>query len=647
MYLLEIFFLTIAILFFFNSFGFFIINKIFFLDKNNQDLVYVSSILGVSIFVISTSFFYFILDFNIKLISILFIIVFILTLIINLYNNKDIFFKVNCRILLLVWPIILVFVFLAYFYGQQFYVFRGNHWDYFHYIKQSLLVFNYNFSSFKNIETFQYLAPDKDILFRNGTYQLLNDVFMYNRPAVSLFLSFILNFKFLNLFQIVYCFTIVLLSLICISAYFFILKVFNRSSVVLPIIFTLSFWTIYIFEISALAHLLSLGIIISMITLSFFIIEELNKKNYSFFLIFSLFNVSIFIIYPEIFVFYSIYLVLLFTFFLIFFRKIIKDNINILFFSLVIFIFVSLLGLTSSYKHLIWLSSGFNFIKNIDFWGYYGAFIIGKENLVQDLNFVAIVKKKILLNNLNIFQLIEEIINQHFDKGFYFLFLNIIPSLYGLYFLSVSKIENFNFLIFLVLTIFLNFYFIKIVIKNFINLFKKIDNYSLVFFSLLLTWFCCSLILSFNGAMWGLIKLYFYFFPIFFIFAYFYFKQTNKNFFLKPNKKLLILLVFFPFYKYGIFNNGIGRYDSFPSIINQELKKNFSWNINEGDLKGCNNFLIDINLDSESLPKLYYIKLILDYNNIIYSYSNVANKTSNSYDCKIDSKDKTFRITRL
>ena len=90
-----------------------------------------------------------------------------------------------------------------------------------------------------------------------------------------------LNFKFLNLFQIAYCFTIVLLSLICISAHFFILKVFNRSSVVLPIIFTLSFWTIYIFEISALAHLLSLGIVISMIALSFFIIEELNKKNYS------------------------------------------------------------------------------------------------------------------------------------------------------------------------------------------------------------------------------------------------------------------------------------------------------------------------------------------------------------------------------
>jgi hypothetical protein len=491
------------------------------------------------------------------------------------------------------------------------------------------------------------LAPDKVVLFKDGNYTVLNDVFNYKRPAVSLFLSFLLNFKFLNLFQIVYCFSIILLSLVCISTYFFILKVFNRSSIILSIIFTLSFWTLYIFEISALAHLLSLGIIISMIALSFFIIEELKKKNYLFFFTFSLLNVSIFIIYPEIFVFYSIYIILLFILLLIFFREIIKNNINILFFSLIIFIFISLLGLTSSYKFLILLGNGFDFIKKLDFWGYYGAFIIGKENLVQDLNFVDFIKNKILLDNLNSFQLIKEVVNQHFEKGFYFLFINIIPSLFGLYFLSVSKIGSFIFFIFLVLSIILNFYFIKIIIKNFRILFKKIDLYSLAFLSLFFTWLCCSLILLSKGAMWGLIKLYFYFFPIFFMFAFFYFKHNGNNFFLKPNKKLLILLVLFPFYKYTIFNHGIGRYDSFPSIINPELKKDFSWNINESDLKNCNNLLIDITLDNQNLPKLYYVKLILDYNNIIYSYLNIKKKPFNNYDCKIDSKDKFFRITRL
>jgi hypothetical protein len=190
------------------------------------------------------------------------------------------------------------------------------------------------------------------------------------------------------------------------------------------------------------------------------------------------------------------------------------------------------LGLTSSYKFLIWLGNGFDFIKKLDFWGYYGAFIIGKENLVQDLSFVAFIKKKILLDNLNSFQLIKEIVNQHFEKGFYFLFINIIPSLFGLYFLSVSKIDSFNFLIFLVLSILLNFYFIKIIIKNFRFLFKKIDLYSLVFLCLFFTWLFCSLILLSKGAIWGIIKLYFYFFPIFFMFAYFYFKKNDNNFFL-------------------------------------------------------------------------------------------------------------------
>jgi ABC-type microcin C transport system permease subunit YejE len=76
MYLLEIFFIVMTILLLFNSFGFFLVNRILFLDKRNQDLVYASSILGVCTFILLTSFFYFILDFNIKLISILFIIIF-------------------------------------------------------------------------------------------------------------------------------------------------------------------------------------------------------------------------------------------------------------------------------------------------------------------------------------------------------------------------------------------------------------------------------------------------------------------------------------------------------------------------------------------------------------------------------------------
>ena len=81
---------------------------------------------------------------------------------------------------------------------------------------------------------------------------------------------------------------------------------------------------------------------------------------------------------------------------------------------------------------MIWLGSDFNFIKNLDFWGYYGAFIIGKENLVQDLDFVTIVKKKILLDNLKLlfqtvffsYQNYQQLFHQHevYQVKMYFLF---------------------------------------------------------------------------------------------------------------------------------------------------------------------------------------------------------------------------------
>ena len=44
----------------------------------------------------------------------------------------------------------------------------------------------------------------------------------------------------------------------------------------------------------------------------------------------------------------------------------------------------------------------------------------------------------------------------------------------------------------------------------------------------------------------------------------------------KYNKKyLLIMLVILPIYKYSEFNHGIGKLDSFPSIIKKNSKFNF------------------------------------------------------------------------
>ena len=76
---------------------------------------------------------------------------------------------------------------LALIYGEQFYIFRGNYWDYFYYIKQALLISDNNF---KNLTLNSYGLSE-------GIAAVLNDKFNYEAPSVSIVLSFFL--KLLNL----------------------------------------------------------------------------------------------------------------------------------------------------------------------------------------------------------------------------------------------------------------------------------------------------------------------------------------------------------------------------------------------------------------------------------------------------------------
>ena len=55
------------------------------------------------------------------------------------------------------------------------------------------------------------------------------------------------------------------------------------------------------------------------------------------------------------------------------------------------------------------------------------------------------------------------------------------------------------------------------------------------------------------------------------------------------------MLIIFPIYKYSIFNYGIGRLDSFPSIMHPEMKKNFNWQLKISKSLNCPNIIIDIN----------------------------------------------------
>jgi len=110
----------------------------------------------------------------------------------------------------------------------------------------------------------------------------------------------------------------------------------------------------------------------------------------------------------------------------------------------------------------------------------------------------------------------------------------------------------------------------------------------------------------FNKSFWTIIKLYTYIGVLIYLFFVF---DLNKK---KLNYVFVILTSLFFIYKFSIFNNGIGRYDSFPSILNQNLKSQINWNeVINNDLYECNK--INVN-DENYIIKAYLNLKLLDIN---------------------------------
>ena len=202
--------------------------------------------------------------------------------------------------------------------------------------------------------------------------------------------------------------------------------------------------------------------------------------------------------------------------------------------------------------------------SSIDWWGYYGAFILGRDNLVMDTDIVNLIKHNF---DGNIIDKIKFIYSIHYENNYKFIYLNLLPSLFGLYHLTIGKILDSLDYLFLILTILLNIYLLKILTQNFLI----IKKYKLYIFSFIVLF----IFLVLNKNFWTVVKIYSYIFPFLFIFFSISF---NNN---KLNKLYLILLFSFIFYKYSIFNHGIGKLDSFPSIIDKTYKENVLWSLNE------------------------------------------------------------------
>jgi len=368
----------------------------------------------------------------------------------------------------------------------------------------------------------------------------------------------------------------------------------------------------------------------------------LTKKKINYFLVLIFVESSVFLIYTEFFLFNVLFLLI--YFFLLFIKKkFLLCNYKIILIILFFFLIFSLPGYKSNLLPIINNIKSFKDLSGLDFWGYYGAFILGKNNLVGNSYFVENLKYQIHFNNLGSYNLFIYIINSHFLNNYNLILINIIPSFFGFYFLT----DGSGGISFAILIVVFCVYLITKFLKNLYFIFRYSNNFHLILISLFVTWLVCSFILIINNSYWGLIKLYFYFFIFFILTTFFIYKKVKKNFYLAPNLLLIAILSIFPLYKYSQYNSGIGRSDSFPSILNSSMKKDFNWFIDRNELKSCRNIIVESKLNKENIVKAYYAKLILVHDKLEYNYYFDEKKLlNNSYDCSIIISNSNFLLIK-
>lgn len=564
---------------------------------------------------------YFIFGFNFKIISIL-ILIFLIISTIYLIINEQNFLKNLKKIIFPILPILFLFQIIFFIYGEQFYVFRGNQQDAMVYLTTGVTFFNHTYNDLLNLQTNKNNFTD-DNYYLNLSLHLIE-----YRPSVGLIIGLLNNFKFTNIIVVGYIFKILCTCLTvfaCIS--FFEIFEKNKTKIfLLSNVFILSFFYFYNFEIDAFSLILSLPFFILSLKYLFQIYENQNK-NYEIIIIkYFLISAIFFIVYPNGAAAIIIPKAILFC--ILIFRNFKNHNFLKYIFS---YLGLFLIIIVPTYKTtLIYLlkEMDIGLTYKPDFWGYYGAFIFGKDNPIHDRLFVDYIKS-LIVNNNNFFETIELIIRNNFDNNQFFL-LNIIPSIFGFFHLTTSKeYGNFNIILFIVL-IYLNYYLIKNLLLNIYNITKGKKNYHLILKVFMIYFLIFFLYLIFSYNLWSSIKLYFMFSPIMFSLVIFSFKENA----IKPVSNFIIfLIILLPFYKYSTFNYGIGVLDSFPSIIKKEEKYETNWVVDKNKLSKCKKILFKFEDHREK-----------NYISILHNSISGQNSLKN---CSIYKKNNKFNIEAL
>jgi hypothetical protein len=617
--IIDIFFSILLLLFIFFSFHCFGVyfERIFNFDKNIKHL---SPIIGQFFFIIFITVLYNLFSLKMNLIFKLYIFLsFAAILYCCLFkiNQLKFFFK---SILLLILPLI-IFCFLPLiFYGENFYVFRGNHYDHFGQISTGLFFSEHNYNELNSIIFNENFVPENTSQKFSKFYYSLALPNLYTRELQALYLGFLFQIKILNISLLSYLLCIYSLSSLSLVFYFFLNQFNNNFSdlkkYLFSLIFSISFWSLYIFEINAYAQLTTYPFSIIFFALILNLEKSLKSTDLQYLNFLCLTSSCIFLSYPEesVILFAFLFIFLIYNFRLFFFKKKL--------FIFYIFLFLVLVSpKLITYTKLIFLMSD---TKN-DWWGYFGSFILGKENLV--LNDFYVQKIKLLINNydLNIFFKILEIIKFHIFNEYYLSIINILPSLMGFYYLLPGRIDNY---LYFILYFGFIFYLLNCFLQNFINIFKFKNKYFFFFKVYFFLFILFSIFFLIQEKLYILLKIYFFFSPILYFLVFFRF---NSKAVLFPRYFLLFLMCLFPIYKFSISNNGISRIDSFPSIIDKNTKLHMNWSLNQNELKKCSRVFLDIDD--------YFINLYVANNLDFYSKEYYNKKYSsinlNNFDCKI------------
>ena len=174
----------------------------FFLFYKFEEQLSKKIIFGYSIFSIITYNLYFLVNFTIKNIIVFWFFSIILIFIFTLFKKKKFINGIHNFFFLIPAFVIIIYILPAYLIGEQFYVFRGNHWDLFSYLSISSL---FNTNNFNNID---FDGISNFFLHFNGIETLI-----YSRPLTSLILAIFLNIKFLDVYFLVYLFKSILVAL--------------------------------------------------------------------------------------------------------------------------------------------------------------------------------------------------------------------------------------------------------------------------------------------------------------------------------------------------------------------------------------------------------------------------------------------------